>query len=234
MKRDVSTTLDMTRKANLAILIILGSILVAFAQESATPTGTPSPSPTRGVRISFVPPPLEGTISLGIYDRDGKLVRVLHQEAGFDEFTVEADGLETKWDGRNDDGENLPAGKYRARGYAIGRVQVEDLGTAITPLPTDAPDHVSVKLVSNPLSKFAKTIVDLAVGFDDENCFLKTTDGLPVFTVSESSNLVRVFLIKSSEKSVDVFEDDGDTLDQFRVSNIDQMMAFDCGEIELK
>jgi hypothetical protein len=221
----------------LGLFIIFG-ITAAFGQGQPAATLTPatsaSPAAPRSVRITFVPPPLEGTISLGVYDRDGKLVRVLHQEAELDEFTVQADGLETKWDGKNDDGEDLPAGKYRARGYTIGRCKIDDLGTTASATPIEAPDHVSIKLVNNPLSKAAKTIVDLAVGFDDENCFLKTTDGLPLITLSETPNLTRAFLVKDGEKSVDVFEDDGDTLDQFRVSNVDQMMAFDCGAIDLK
>src|SRR2546430_16440720 len=37
------------------------------------PEQTPSASPARSARISFVPPPLEGTISLGIFDANGKL-----------------------------------------------------------------------------------------------------------------------------------------------------------------
>src|SRR5438309_9215357 len=59
-------------------------------EESVTPTPapeqTPSASPARTVRISFVPPPLEGTIDLGIYDNNAKLVRVLHQDAELNEF----------------------------------------------------------------------------------------------------------------------------------------------------
>lgn len=225
----------------LGLFIVLG-VATAFGQEplraTATATPTPaasvSPSAWQSVRITFVPPPLEGTISLGIYDHDGKLVRVLHQEAELDEFTVEADGLETKWDGKNDDAEILPAGKYRARGYVVGRCKIDELETAAAAVPTDVPEYVSIKLVRNPLSKTAKTIVDLAVGFDDQNCFLKTTEGLPLITVSETANLTRAFLIKDGEKTIDVFEDDGDTIDRFRVSNVDQMMAFDCGEIGLK
>ena len=57
------------------------------------------------MRISFVPPPLEGTISLGIYDNTGKLVRVLHQEAKLNEFAIGADALVTQWDGKNDEDE---------------------------------------------------------------------------------------------------------------------------------
>src|SRR5215472_9276750 len=55
---------------------------------SPTPEQTPSPSPARGVRISFVPPPMEGTISLGIYDQSGRLMRVLYQNAQLDDFVI--------------------------------------------------------------------------------------------------------------------------------------------------
>src|SRR5947209_7711022 len=112
----------MTKKHNLAILIVLSAVWVAAAQESPVPTvsATPSPSHARSVRISFLPPPLEGTISLGIYDPSGKLVRVLVQEGEVDEFEVGADALVMKWDGKNDHDEDLPAGKYHARGYLVG------------------------------------------------------------------------------------------------------------------
>jgi hypothetical protein len=33
---------------------------------------------------------------------------------------------------------------------------------------------------------------------------------------------------------VDVWQDSGTGMHQFHVSNVDQMMAFDCGEFELK
>src|SRR2546427_5231994 len=134
-------------------------VQIAFAQESPTPipsptveeslspsispeepptpapvpAQTPSASPARSFRISFVPPPLEGTISLGIYDKSGKLVRVLHQEAELNEFIVGADALVTQWDGKNDDGEDLSAGKYHARGYAIGHVKIEETGKTQEP-----------------------------------------------------------------------------------------------------
>ncbi len=233
--RDVSTALDITKNGSLGLALIAGLAATAIAQESPTPTSTSAPgvSPTRIVRITFVPPPLTGTISLGIYDQSGKLVRVLQQEAELNEFTVEADGLETKWDGKNENGEGLPVGKYRAHGYAVG-CKVDELGTSARGFPSNATEHVTVKLVANPLSKKSNLIVDLAIGFDDENCFLKTGDGLPLLTVSENQNLWRAFLVKSGENSIDVFQDDGDTIDQFRVSNVNQMMAFDCGEIELK
>ena len=231
----------MTKKLSLTILFALASTCSVFAQESPSPTSTPSPSPpptsspARSVRISFVPPPLEGTISLGIYDGNGKLVRVLHQQAELNEFTIGADALVTKWDGKNDDGEDLPAGKYHARGYLVGRFKVEDLGQATAPPVEDnTTGNVKVKLMLNPLANDERPIVDLGVEFDDENSFLKTSDGLPLCTVSETPNLIREFIKKNSEKSVDVWQDDGAVVEQFRISNIDKMMAFDCGDFELK
>src|SRR5437667_12908670 len=241
----------MTRKVNVPILVALASACTAFAQESPTATPSPTPEefatpsptleqtpsapPTRTVRLSFVPPPLEGTISLGIYDGSGKLVRVLHQEAELNDFTIGADALVTQWDGKNDDGANLPAGKYHARGYLVGHFTVEDLGQASFPaMENNAIPNVKVKLIPNPLRNDRRSIVDLGIGFDNDGSYLKTIDDLPLFTVSETRNLIRALITKKSEKSVDVWQDEGAAVHQFRVSNVDQMMAFDCREFDLK
>jgi hypothetical protein len=221
------------------LVLFLGMCGGAIAQESPAPAPTPPPasmpSVARSVRISFLPPPLEGTISLGIYNEWDQLVRVLHQEASLDEFAVGADALTTKWDGKNDDGEDLPAGKYQARGYLVGNLKVEDAGNQ-TPPPEDWNGNpvVPIRLVANPLAKDERPVLDLAVGFDDENSFLKTTDGLPLYTVAPKPNVRRAFIKKNGEKSVDIWEDDGATVGQLRVSNVDKMMAFDCGDFELK
>src|SRR5262245_3435921 len=80
---------------------------------SSTPEETPSLSPAKSVRISFVPPPMDGTISLGIYDQTGKIVRVLHQNAQLNDFAIGADALVTRWDGKDDGLQDSPSGRYR-------------------------------------------------------------------------------------------------------------------------
>ena len=250
----------MTIKTNTAILTaFLAS--VAFAQESPTPTAsatteespalsispaesvtppptpvqTPSASPARNVRISFVPPPLEGRISLGIYNAQGKLVRVLHHEADLGEFTIGADALVTQWDGKNDNGEDLPVGKYHAHGYLVGPLKVEDLNeAAAAPPENNSNASVKVKLVPNPLANDTRAFVGLAAGFDGNGSYLKTNDGLPLFTISKSPNLSRISIMKKGDKSLDIWQTDAAGFHQFRISNVDQMMAFDCGEFELK
>ena len=201
----------------------------------ALPMQTPSASPARNVRISFVPPPLEGRISLGIYDAQGKLVRVLHHEADLREFTIGADALVTQWDGKNDNGEDLPAGKYRARGYLVGPLRVEDVSQAAAALPEDNSNaSVKVKLMPNPLANDSRAFVGLTGGFDNNGTYLKTNDGLPLFTITKSPNLSRVSIMKKGDKSLDVWQIDANGSHQFRISNVDQMMGFDCGEFELK
>ena len=207
-------------------------------EESVTPppapAQTPSASPARSVRISFMPPPLEGTISLGIYDASGRLVRVLHQEAELNEFVIGEDALITQWDGKNDDEADLPPGKYHARGYLVGHLKADDLGKATPPAETDATTTIKVRLMPNPLANDKRSMVDLGVGFNSDGSYLKTTDGLPLFTVSDSPGLGRILIIKRGEKSVDVWQDDGAGGRQFHVSNLDRMLAFDCGDFELK
>jgi len=77
------------------------------------------------VRITFLPPPLEGTLSVGVYTLEGKLVRTLAQEAADDAFVAGLNGFIMNWDGKDDAGKVLPAGKYFVRGYAVGDLEVE-------------------------------------------------------------------------------------------------------------
>src|SRR5690242_11198643 len=231
-------------------------ITIALAQEPPAPTPSPievpspsattttsasaSPTPAvsavataRNVSLRFVPPPMDGTISLGIWDSSDKLVRVLHRESPIDTFEVEENSLSTTWDGKNDAGEDLPAGKYRARGYLVGKLKIDDLGKVIS-APADATDHVSVKLVTNPLVADTRSTMEIAIGSDTKGSFLKTTDGLPLATINEIPNLTRTTIQKNGEKAADVWQQDGTNVEHLRVSNIDKMIAFDCGFFQLK
>ncbi|MFL6541681.1 MAG: hypothetical protein ACJ8I9_00810 [Chthoniobacterales bacterium] len=181
------------------------------------------------VKISFLPPPLEGTISLGIYDRDGKLVRVLHREAELAEFEVAADALRTTWDGKNESGAQMPPGKYTARGFAVGDLHVEQVSGG-----TSGTNKASVKLAANPLSGAKRQTLDLLAGFDEEGSFLQTTDGLPLFTVDEAQDIMSASLSQRGDKSLELCQNDGDTTDCFAVTGVDQIMAFDAGDFELK
>jgi len=389
----------MTRRIALTVLAAwLGANCVA--QESPSPTATAAP---RNIRVSFVPPPLDGTISLGVYDAKGKLVRVLFREADINEFNIGTDSLSTTWDGKDDAGENVPPGKYSAHGFVVGDLKIEGVGfffndwissaegprfsrikslamhdenlllsvdlvppgtghvlydvadksltlkdtdsetngdaTATAPgrdgtrwvidgvevkqlsangeflrrlpvLPNEpepkaiaaslkqdriylleenenrqrvralslvatkgdngkqaisewkvdfeksivahknfsvaggkpvtttaeenTPDKVKVKLQANPLLNDDRVTVEMMIGFDADGSFIKAADGLPLCTVSETQSLSRALLAPRGANALDVFQDDGAVVEQFRISGADQMLSFDCGGFELK
>jgi hypothetical protein len=174
---------------------------------------------------------MEGTISLGIFDERGKLVRILHRAARIDNFTVEADALGTTWDGKSDSGEDAPPGRYHARGYSIGELKVEQIEQLDL---SRGSDRVTVQLVENPLMSKMRPVIDLFVGSDAAGTFLKTVDGLPLFALSQTPNAVNLTISKNGKRTVDVWQSEGTNRMQFRVSNVDQIMEFDCGTFDLK
>ena len=107
-----------------------------------------------------------------------------------------------------------------------------------TPVATGAkpavPDNVKVKLLANPLLNDDRVTVELTMGYDADGSFLKSADGLPLCSISETQSLVRALLASRGGNTLYVFQDDGAVVEQFRVTGVDQMMSFDCGGFELK
>jgi hypothetical protein len=391
-----------SKQTNLVALLLALVALQANAQESTAP----SSAPERSIRISFVPPPLDGTISLGVYNEKGKLVRVLFREADINEFTIGNDALATTWDGKNDAGENAPPGKYSAHGVVVGDLKIEGVGfffndwitsadgprfsrirslamrdenlllsvdlvppgeghvlydvadkslslkdtdsetttqsgdgvagrdgtrwvieqgdkgsevkqlsangeflrrlpilpdepqpkaiaaslkddkiylleendgrqrvralslattksegaekavsewkvdfeksivghkqfsvvdgKPVASATTDIPDKVKIKLQANALLNDDRVSIEMMVGIDGDGSFIKSADGLPLCTISETQNLNRALVVPQGPNTLDVFQDDGAVVEEFRVSGVDQMMSFDCGGFELK
>jgi hypothetical protein len=105
-----------------AAILALGCTALAQDDLDAPPPDAPKKD---GVQITFLPPPMEGAINLGVYDSTGKLVRTLQRDATPKNFTIGLNGLIMRWDGRNDVGEPLPPGKYAVRGWTVGDLHVD-------------------------------------------------------------------------------------------------------------
>ena len=218
------------------LALTIGFLAISFLRaQEMSPAPSPSATPARSARISFVPPPLEGKISLGVYNESGQLVRVLHQEAEFDEFTIGADALSTKWDGKDDYDYDLPAGKYSARGFLVAPMKIGAIAEAnITGAVPPGANSIHIKLVANPLENNERPTVDISAGFDDDDVYLQTADGLPLLTISKRNDAKSVSLAAGRDnKNVIVFLSN-DRVHQVEVSGISKMMAFDCGTFELK
>jgi hypothetical protein len=111
---------------------------LAPAQENAT-----------GKQLMFVPPPVDGVISLGVYDARGRLVRVLKQAAEIDSFKAGLDGLFVDWDGTDAKGASTPPGKYFARGVLIGDVTISGVAYHLNDWVDDS-HNLRVKAISSP------------------------------------------------------------------------------------
>jgi hypothetical protein len=81
-------------------------------------------APSDNQEIAFAVPG-QGLITLGVFNKAGNLVRTLHVMDDEEAFRIGLNGYITQWDGRDDAGQKVPAGRYFLRGYLIGEVSVE-------------------------------------------------------------------------------------------------------------
>ena len=94
---------------------------------------------------------------------------------------------------------------------------------------------VHVKLVANPLENNERPTIDISAGFDDDEAYLQTIDGLPLVTIAKREDATSVWLTAARDpKSVIIFLSNGTNTRQVEVSGLSKMMAFDCGRFELK
>jgi hypothetical protein len=114
-----------------------------------------------GKQLMFIPPPVEGVISLGVYDAHGKLVRVLKQGADIDSFKSGLNGLFVDWDGADTTGKNAPPGKYYARGVLIGDISVSGVAYHLNDWVNDSV-NLRVKMVSSPTLLSGRSLAVLA------------------------------------------------------------------------
>jgi hypothetical protein len=76
--------------------------------------------PKAEVHFTFAVPDYDSTISLGLFDEQGGLVRRLAEIKPERDFFIGLNGLVAYWDGKNDAGVEVEPGTYEVRGFAVG------------------------------------------------------------------------------------------------------------------
>ena len=103
----------------LGAALFLGSLLsFTFAEET-------SPRPAGGVSVQLAAPPLDGTVSIGVFDAEGKCIRVLFKGAEADAIPAALNGFLVQWDGKTAEGTMATKGDYEIRGVTVGEVSIE-------------------------------------------------------------------------------------------------------------
>jgi hypothetical protein len=137
-------------------------------------------------QLLFVPPPVEGVISLGVYDNKGKIVRILKKEAELDSFKSGSDGLVIDWDRNDSQGKPVPNGKYFARGVLIGDVKIEGVAFRLNDWVDSSDDPRIRKVLSATLLDPLRAAV-LAVAAQPEVVVLES-NGNRAKTISLAFN----------------------------------------------
>jgi len=155
-----------------------------------------------GKQLMFIPPPVEGLISLGVYDTRGKLVRVLKQAAEVDSFKSGLNGLFVDWDGTDANGKAIPAGKYFARGVLTGEdVNVSGVAYHLNDWVDDT-QNLRVKTISSPVLLGGRSLAVLADTGHQEILLIDTASMKPQqFSVdpgiirlkSDGANLLAIY-----------------------------------------
>jgi hypothetical protein len=114
-----------------------------------------------GKQLMFIPPPIEGVISLGVYDTHGKLVKVLKQAAEIESFKSGLNGLFVDWDGTDSSGKVAPSAKYSARGVLIGDVKISGVAYHLNDWVDDS-QNLRVKTISSPTLLSGRSLAVLA------------------------------------------------------------------------
>jgi len=198
-----------------ALLALLALALPLCAQDEEN---LPPPPKKEGVQIMFLPPPMEGTLSLGIFTKDGKLIRTLHAEAPDKDFTKGLNGLITRWDGRDNAGQVAADGTYFARGWLVGDLKVEGVAfhgndwikddetlrlTRILAVQNNGSDEIDVVLraldgteqtVGWKLAKPGVKLVDpgIVAALDDGKLVLRKGNTINIAAMAEGERAVAV------------------------------------------
>jgi hypothetical protein len=141
-------------------------------------------------QLIFLPPPIEGVISLGVYDARGKLVRVLKQGAEIDSFKSTLNGLLADWDGADANGKVAPAGKYFARGVLVGDVTVSGVAYHLNDWVDDT-QNLRIKMINSPALLGGRSLAVIADTGHPEILILDATS-LKVQPLSVDAGLTRL------------------------------------------
>lgn len=142
-------------------------------------------------------PELEGPVTMGIFSQSGERVRLLYRDAAVDSIPAGLNGLIMTWDGKNDQGQDVPAGIYKARGIVHG-----PLGFSVLPQqelatipygskPQDSPlfperppfrkNSITLRAAKDELLE-SRPLLSIEAGLEGNDCVI-SAEGLPLLSI---------------------------------------------------
>lgn len=145
-------------------------------------------------------PELEGPVTMGIFSSSGERVRLLHRDAGVDTIPAGLNGLIMSWDGKDDQGRDVPAGTYRARGLVHGPLRVSALpvGNSLPVPPACREEHdlfalrppfpknrITIRAAKDELLE-SRPLLSIEAGIEGDACVIRA-EGLPLLSIPVES-----------------------------------------------
>lgn len=189
-------------------------------------------------------PALEGPVTMGIFSEEGRLVRLLYRDAPVGKIPSGLNGLIMGWDGKDDHGQDVQPGTYRARGLVHGTICAASLPffnpVCLSSLPGNGPpspfpsDRIVLRAAEDELLETRPLLSLQAVSHDDS--IILRAEGLPVVTIPlvPGSSPAKVFLMHGVRAGVALVEvERGNSRESYCVSGLERIVPMEAGKLEV-
>jgi hypothetical protein len=203
---------------------------------------------TRGDQSFVVAlPELEGPLTLGIFSKEGALVRLLYRDASVESIPAGLNGLIMTWDEKDDQGRSVPAGNYMAKGLVHGPLSVSSLPfsepiTSTTPADWhDTLDPMSLQENSFKVRAPKDTLhetrpwITVALSIREHDCTL-TVEGLPVISVplNDDGSQRRIRIVQSMEEGrARLLLESHQRTSIYEIAGLDRLVPLSAGKLSV-
>lgn len=191
-------------------------------------------------------PGMEGPVTMAIFSREGKRVRLLHRDAAVETIPAGLNGLIMTWDGKDDRGIDVPAGTYRARGLVHGPIRSSAL-PAVSPraFRSDGeeslwqyhpfpPNRITLRAAEDELLETRPLLAIGAVSRSD--AIDLEAEGLPLVTISvdPGKDPAAVHLNHGGREGTALLSVGRGRCDEtFTVTGLDRIVPLEAGTLEV-
>lgn len=187
-------------------------------------------------------PAMEGPVTMGVFSEQGKLVRLLYRDARVETLPAGLNGLIMSWDGKDDQGTDVPSGTYRARGLVHGPLRATQIPFFTPLIPEEEPaspfpaDRIVLRAAEDEILESRPLLSLHAVNRLNE--ITLEVEGLPLVTIPltgvEGSVPAKALCNHGYRPGAAVMTAEcGNFRESYVVLGLDRIVPIDAGKLEV-
>lgn len=189
---------------------------------------------------------------MGIFSPSGERVRLLYRDASVGSIPAGLNGLIMTWDGKNDQGQPVPAGTYKARGLVHGPLDVSALprqeigaGGMLAKLKADpllaertafSKKSITIRAAKDELLE-SRPLLNIDAGLQGNACVI-SAEGLPLLSIPLTSRTNRPpsFALTHGPRAgtAQLRVEEPDCASIYTISGLDRLVPLNAGALEIK